>query len=222
MLTTMGAKFIGRSLCLWGGEARLLQNLKRAGEQAPVLHKADPEMILQACVFEIVTDQVDQVPVPEWAFKAVGQPVETRNFRYAEMLYPDGRRKNQWGRGASVPDVSRPETQLWFFFLSASFIDLGIEAIHFGQAEIMNGNDQDLDHWSRVLSLVRAYAAGHARRHMVLCDAHVPSGGLVHRGGSCSISIRFRSGSRNSPRNRRKQFSKWASPTASTAAAAAA
>ena len=32
------------------------------------------------------------------------------------------------------------------------------------------------------MALVRAYAAKHARRHMVLCDAHVPSGGLVRDG----------------------------------------
>jgi hypothetical protein len=112
----------------------------------------------------------------------MGRPVETRNFRYADMLYPDGRRRNQWGRNSSVPDVSRPETKLWFMFLAASYIDLGIEAIHFGQAEIMNGNDPDLEHWSQVLALVRSYAAKHARRHMVLCDAHVPRGGLVRDG----------------------------------------
>ncbi len=149
MLKSVGAKFIGRSLCLWGREGNLIRNLERAKQQVPQVLAADPAMILQACVFEIVTAQVEQVPVPEWAFAAVGQPVETRNFRYADMLYPDGRRRNQWGRNASVPDVSRPETKLWFYYLAASFIDLGIEAIHFGQAEIMNGNDPNLDHWRR-------------------------------------------------------------------------
>ena len=182
MLKTTGAKFIGRSLCLWGREADLLHNLERAKQQIPKVRAADPDMILQACVFEIVTKQVEQVPVPDWALTALGQPVEKRNFRYADMLYPDGRRKNQWGRDASVPDVSRTETKLWFYFLAASYIDLGFEAIHFGQAEIMNGNDRDLAHWSQLLDLVRAYAAKHARRHLVLCDAHVPSGGLVRDG----------------------------------------
>src|SRR5437879_13596692 len=98
------------------------------------------------------------------------------------MLYPNVRRLTPWARTSSVPDVSRPETKLWFYFLAASYIDLGCEAIHFGQAEIMNGNDRSLEHWSQVLDLVRAYAAQHARRHMVLCDAHVPSGGLVRDG----------------------------------------
>jgi hypothetical protein len=98
------------------------------------------------------------------------------------MLYPDGRFKDHWRPGQSVPDVSRPETQLWFYFLAASYIDLGIEALHLGQTELMNRNDRDLAHYSRLLERVRAHAAGHARRHLVLCDSHVPSGGLVRDG----------------------------------------
>ncbi len=182
MLESVGAKFIGRSLCLWAGEANLLRNLERARQQVPQVHAADPEMILQACVFEIVTTQVEQVPIPPWAFTALGQPIEKRNFRYADMLYPNGKFKDHWRSGQSVPDVSQLETRLWFFFLGASYIDVGCEAIHFGQTELMNGNDRNLDHYWQVLTLIRSYAAKHARRHMVLCDCHVPSGGLVRDG----------------------------------------
>ncbi len=182
MLKSVGAKYIGRSICLWGDEADLLRNLDRARQQLPQVHAADPEMIVEACIFEIVTTQVEQIPVPEWAFTALGQPVEKRNFRYADIIYPQGPRRNQWGEGSSVPDVSRMETKLWFYFLAASYIDLGVEGIHFGQVEIMNGNDPHLEQWSQVLDLVRVYAATHARRHMVLCNAHVPSGGLVRKG----------------------------------------
>jgi hypothetical protein len=78
--------------------------------------------------------------------------------------------------------VSRPETKLWFYFLAASYIDLGIEAIHFGQTELMNNSDRDLADYSQILTLIRAHAAKHARRHMVICDSHVPSGGLVRDG----------------------------------------
>src|SRR6185295_6616343 len=94
---------------------------------------------------------------------------------------PEGQRRN-WGRDGSVPDVSRPETKLWFYYLAASFIDLGFEAIHFGQVELMNPNDRSLDSWSQVFDLVRSYATTHARRHMIICDGHVPSGGLVRDG----------------------------------------
>ena len=179
MLKHTGAKFIGRALCLWAGEANLLRNLERAKAQLPRIHEADPEMVVQACIFEIVTSQVDQVSVPDWAFVALEMPAEKRNFRYADMLYPDGRRKDHWGRNSSVPDVSRPETKLWFTFLARSYIDLGVEAIHFGQVELMNGNDRDLKHYAGLLSLIRSYASEHARRHILICDAHVPRGGFV-------------------------------------------
>ena len=35
LLKDIGARFIGRSLCLWGGEANFLSNLERARLQAP-------------------------------------------------------------------------------------------------------------------------------------------------------------------------------------------
>ena len=181
MLKSTGAKFVGRSVCLWAGEAELLRNVERVRQEVPKVHAADPDIVLQACVFEIVSNQVEQVSVPDWAFAAFGRQPEQRNFRYADMIYPQGQRRD-WGRNASVPDVSRPETKLWFYFLARTYIDLGCEAIHFGQVEIMNRNDRDNSHWSQVLSLVRAYAAKHARRHWVICDGHVPSGGLLHDG----------------------------------------
>jgi hypothetical protein len=182
MLTHVGAKYIGRSICLWGGEANLLQNFERARQLVPQVRAADPEMILEACIFEIVTTDVEQVPVPEWVFIALGLPVEKRNFHYEAILYPATQRRRTWGRNGGVPDVSQTETQMWFYFLAASYIDLGFEGIHWGQMEIIDDNDPHLDHYARVFALVRAYAAKHARRKMVLCNAHVPSGGLVRDG----------------------------------------
>jgi hypothetical protein len=182
MLRQTGAKFIGRSICLWGREADLMANFSRAKLQVPQVLADDPDRILEACIFEIVTAQVDQVPIPAWAFTTLGLPVEKRNFRYADMCYTDGRFVNQWGKDGSVPDVSRPETRLWFFFLAASYIDLGCEAIHYGQVELMNKNDPDLAYWSQVFSLARAYGRKHARRHMLLCDAHTPGGGFLKDG----------------------------------------
>lgn len=182
MLDHTGAKFIGRSICLWGGEGNLLKNFERARVQVPKVFASDPDRILEACIFEIVTPQVDSVPVPGWAFTAMGLKVEKRNFRYNDMLYVDGRHVGQWGRSGSVPDVSRMETRLWFYFLAASYIDLGFEAIHYGQVELMNHNDPDLNYWSQVFAMARDYGKKHARRHILLCDAHTPGGGFIKDG----------------------------------------
>lgn len=186
MLKDTGAKFAGRAVYNWGreqgGESALPEKLERAKANAAKVHAADPEIILQGCVFEIVTRDVNNLAIPAWVFEALELPVETRNFRFPEMGYPGGRGKDQWGPGSCVPDVSRTETRLWFHYLAGSYINIGCEALHFGQAQLMNGNDPDLRHWDGVLRRARAHAAIHARRHAVLCDAHVPGGGLVMDG----------------------------------------
>ena len=181
MIKNIQAKFIGRAVCQWAGETGFLKNLEMEKVNIPKVHAIDPDIILQACVFEIITDGVNQIPVPDWVFKEFGLPVEKRNFSYEKMLYPDGQFVNHWGRG-SVPDVSQPETKMYFFFQAASYINIGIEAIHFGQVELMNKNDKNLDHYSGVLDMIRAYAKKHARRGMIICDAHVPGGGFVREG----------------------------------------
>ena len=182
MLKHIGAQYMGRSICLWGEEANLLANFERARQLMPQVRTISPDAIFEACIFEIVTTEVEQVPVPDWAFTALGLPVEKRNFRYEAMLYPLPQRSRSWSLSASVPDVSQTETQLWFYFLAKSYIDLGFEGIHWGQMEIMNYNDPNLDHYARIFGLVRSYATQHARRGMMLCNAHTPSGGLVRNG----------------------------------------
>jgi hypothetical protein len=46
----------------------------------------------------------------------------------------------------------------------------------------MNHNDPDLTHWAQVFAICREYASRNAPRHMLLCNAHTPSGGLVRDG----------------------------------------
>jgi hypothetical protein len=186
MLTETGVKFAGRSVYNWGreqgGESTLPARLEQARTNAARIHAVDPEMILQACVFEIVSDDVDRLAIPAWVFEELDRPVETRNFRYEAMVFPDGGGRNQWGRNTCVPDVTRAETQLWFHYLAGSFIDVGCEAIHYGQIEMIGRSDKGLVHWERVLAKAREHAKRKARRHFVLGDAHVPHGGLVKDG----------------------------------------
>ncbi len=182
MLENVGAKFIGRAIYRWGGEAGLENLLATAEPIAKRMHEIDPNVILQAAAFEIVSEQVNRIPIPADLFEEFGLEPQQRNFRYEAMLYPDGHRVDQWRRGSSVPDMSQLETRMWFTYLCRRYIDIGIEAIHFGQVEIMDDRDPDHVHWRNMMRRVRQYARTHARRHMVICDAHVPSGGIVHDG----------------------------------------
>ncbi len=175
-------KFVGRALMLWGHESNLARFLKTATPYATALHQADPDIVLQAAAFEIVTKDIATVTIPERVFIEFGQPATNRNFVYEDMLYANGRFVNHWGNGASVPDMSRLETRMWFYFLATSYIDAGIEAIHFGQVGLMDNNDPGHAGWLDMLQRVRAYAHQHARRHLLICDAHTPTGGYVEQG----------------------------------------
>jgi hypothetical protein len=186
LIHNIGAKFIGRAIYRWGNEATLTKPdfLAKAGDLISKVHHDDPEVIFQAAVFESVTAQVGQIPVPEWAFTALNQPVEQRNFRYEDMLSLNGKFVNHWGKGSSVPDITRPEARLWLMFLCGTYMNLGCEALHLGQVSLMGMNDPGLRTWFEFVQQVRNYAKTHTAHHWVLLDAHTPQGGMVVDGRS--------------------------------------
>jgi hypothetical protein len=173
MIRNIGAKFLGRVSHHWSeypaDDAQFFREVK---DFAASVHKADPDIILQAAVFESIQIDLNKIPVPDWVFKEFSLPVQKRNFKYHAMLYKDGRFVNYWGLNDSVPDMSRIETKMWFYYRACSYINAGYEAIHFGQVHLMDLNDPQHQHWMDILTRVRGFAAKRARRHLVLCDAH--------------------------------------------------
>jgi hypothetical protein len=179
-LTSSGAKLVGRALMMWGGENNLPVRLERAKAYIDTLHKLDPDMILQAAIFEFVTRSVEVLPIPPYVFTEFGLPVVTRNFKFADIIYADGR---SLGGIPTVPDMSRIEARMWFYYLATQYIDVGIEGFHFGQVGLMDQNDKGHVAWLEMLGKVRSYAKKHARRHMVICDAHTSPGRNGGEGG---------------------------------------
>lgn len=188
MLQNIGAKFIGRSIYRWSEESQLgnpdfLNYAKRLIE---LMHDYDPEIIFQACLFEHVSPDVNNLEIPAWVFEAFNLPVEKRNFNSLEMV----KRTNpnaeiRWGgRGGGVPMINNLETQLWYYFQAKSYIDIGCEAFHLGQVELIASDDPDKTHYAGFLKKIRDYARTNARRHYVLLDGHTPKGGFVKDGVS--------------------------------------
>ncbi len=178
-----GTKFLGRAVYRWGRSSRLPNILLQAKPRIDQIHAQDPDIVVQACVFEMVQNtEANNIPIPPAVFTEFGLPIQTRNFVYNNMIFIDGFRVNSFGTGSSVPDMSRIETKMWFFYFATSYIDIGAEAIHFGQVELMNHNDPNNNNWFEVLTRIRNYARQHARHHMVLCDGHVPSGTFARNG----------------------------------------
>ena len=182
MLLNIGAKFIGRSIYSWNfpehfNSPDFLGNAKAKIEE---LHRIDPEIVFQAAIFEIVSTKVEVLSIPDWVFEAFDLPFEERNFNYSNMLNKEGLFVDHWGKGASVPDISRIETQMFFYFMACKYMEIGIEAIHFGQVELMAMRDStNYAYWNSLLLKVRNAALDKARRGTIICDGHLPSGGIV-------------------------------------------
>ncbi len=183
----IGAKYLGRAAYFsWGGnmsKEQVDRHFSEAKIIAEKIHAADPEIILQAGVFEIIyKGTVNGTEIPAFVFEAFNQPVVKRNFNYSDMVFPDDHRYGPgfWGTGpdGAVPMIAGLETQMYFYYNMCRYIDAGFEAVHIGQVEMMMDykDTEDAKDWDLVLTLVREYAKKNARRGLVLIDAHTSIG----------------------------------------------
>ncbi|MCC2545880.1 hypothetical protein LJY25_05445 [Hymenobacter sp. BT175] len=185
-VATTGVRFAGRTAGYWyspyapAQEQADFDSTRRMVEE---LKAAVPGIIVQGAIFEIVTPGVNNLPVPNAVRAAFGEDTlgPGRNFRFDDMMYPayykESNPSMRWdnqppGIAPGVPDMSRSETQLWFYYRAVRLLDAGCEAIHFGQVNLMNRRDPGHHAWWRMLRQIRAYARTR-NRGFVLCDAHV-------------------------------------------------
>lgn len=186
MIRHIGAKFIGRAMYRWSEESKLGDPafLGYAKQLAARMHEYDPEIIFQGCLFEHVSEDVNNLAVPAWAFEAFNLSVETRNFRVEDMIKRADPAVETLMRshGGGSPIINNLEAKLWFYFLAKSYIDIGCEAFHLGQVEVIGRDDPDKVHYSELIGKIRDYAQTNARRHYVLLDGHTPKHGFIKDG----------------------------------------
>jgi hypothetical protein len=189
MLVNIGAKFVGRIGGWWEngyGQQNLDAIFQKVSQNVSDLKSYDPTIICQGAIFEYVSPTVNSFNIPSYVFNAFSQPIISRTFNYSSMIYPGpasqytiyARQMTETER-QTIPDITSLETQMWIYCMATRFIDAGCEAIHFGQAEIMNLRDVGNQNWWSLLSKIRAYSIN-KNRGTVLCDAHSPSGGIYY------------------------------------------
>ncbi len=180
LIARLGVKFIGRASGIWYMLEDDETHFAKSKRLCDIVHRQDPEIILQACVFEIVTKRIDEVKIPPDVFEAFGKPVEDRCFRFdeARMRPEDGRAERAYpqdravGKCGAMPDLSRDEARMWFYYRATRYIDAGYEALHMGQVHLYTAEDKGMKKTYELFQMIRDYAAKHARRHKVLLDAH--------------------------------------------------
>ena len=173
VIARLGAKFLGRASGTWGATGNDELHFARSKALADRVHEQDPEIILQACVFEYITTEMEKERIPAYVLEAFGKPVEDRCFRFedARMLPEEGQTEEVFAGGA-VPDLNRDEARMWFYYRATKYIDCGYEALHMGQVHMYTAEDRGMKKTYELFRMIRDYAAKHARRHKVLMDAH--------------------------------------------------
>ena len=171
-IKNMGIKFIGRASGIWEPDPDDEEHYRKSAYLADRVHEVDPEIILQACVFEIAYKQMEQFKIPASVFEAFGLPVEDRGFCLKEMIFPQKPKGFVWEEEIAIPDLNRLEARLWFYYRATRYIDAGYEALHLGQIHLYTANDRGMVKMAELMEMIRDYATLHARRHKVLMDAH--------------------------------------------------
>ena len=180
VIARLGVKFLGRASGVWGASGNDELHFAQSKALADRVHAQDPEIILQACVFEHITPVMDVEKIPAYVFEAFGKTAENRCFRWedARMLPANGKPDRVYPddvppefRGA-MPDLNREEARMWFYYRATKYIDCGYEALHMGQVHLYTAEDRGMKKTYELFGMIRDYAAKHARRHKVLLDAH--------------------------------------------------
>jgi hypothetical protein len=105
LIKNIGAKFIGRAISRWDMEEHLVEPdfWDTPRKTAAAVHRADPDVILQAAIFETVSPKINLVPIPAWVFEEFDMPVENRNFIFDSLLNLKGRYVGHWNGSPAFP-----------------------------------------------------------------------------------------------------------------------
>ncbi len=172
VLLDLGVKFIGRASGIWFMTMEDEEHFALSKALCDKVHKKDPEIILQACVFEAIFNELNAVKIPAYVFEAFGKPAEERCFRIEDMLFLEAPKGFVWDKEGGIPDLNREEARMWFFYRASRYIDCGYEALHMGQIHLYTANDIGMKKTYELFDRIRTYAKTNARRHKVLLDAH--------------------------------------------------
>ncbi len=171
-IANTGAKYICRAATCWNPSTADYKTHNWQKKFIEKVHKSDPYVVFEACVFECISTRVNDIPVPAAVFEAFDLPVEERNFSFEAMCFPDGSYKNQWGENTSVPDITQQEAMMFLYHRATMYIDLGYEGLHMGQIHLIGRDDAGWERWTELLSMIREYAEDNARRGFVFINAH--------------------------------------------------
>ena len=123
VIRELGVKFLGRASGIWYMTEDDDVHFAKSRELAEKVHEADSEIILQACIFECVTQRMESVKIPEFVFRDFGMEPKDRCFCLADTLFPGEpagfvSRREEPEKNGGIPDLNRQEARMWKYWNS--------------------------------------------------------------------------------------------------------
>ncbi len=189
-----GAKFVHWSDLGW---ARLYKtdDWQSITQAVDAVHSTDwgQDVIFECGIMEAIGRRaVDSTPIPRWLVtalqksglqdKRVAGPNGKEYFCYKAMF---DRNAEDWPKHfvghwhpdpeaeQSVPDLTMLETQIYYAYLIAEYIDAGFEGIMFGQTMLTGRRDKGNEALHNICSFARKWAALRGYRGAVTLSSHV-------------------------------------------------
>lgn len=69
-------------------------------------------------------------------------------------------------KDGGIPDLSRQEARLWFYYRATRYIDCGYEVLHMGQVHLYTANDKGMAKTTELFGMIREYAKIHGIRQL--------------------------------------------------------
>jgi hypothetical protein len=189
------AKFIHGAELSWGRSYSDGSYWDKCKERIADLH-ATPglgDVIVEGFIAEHIGSNADETLIPDWLWKEMealkltaGRKPSPRDaggrhyFHYENFFRPGWPHIDRWAPGQSVPDITQPETKLYFRYMLKEHIDAGFEAIWFGGIKLCGDQDVNNSALNELCAYARSYAARHGRRGAVIFTSHDAS--RVHSG----------------------------------------
>lgn len=206
LIRNVRPKFITDAVTHWGAWD-WHTHMERCRATVRDIKALDSAIVVQASLNEFADLATSNAigEIPAWVWEAFGQKDEHRTFDIYRMMFADWQRQGENGTPlrwwnyagqrdglpvALVPDIRTTEAQMWFYYQSRLFIDMGCESLTFSQVELMNNNSLDPMYWAALFEKLRAYADNRADIRYLLITGH--TNGMVDAAGN--LAFDFHSG----------------------------
>jgi hypothetical protein len=173
MIANVHPKFIADGCSTWG-TWEIAEHLNRCKHLVQDMKKIDPDIVVQGSANEWVNaGMVQGISIPEHVLRAFNLPIQKRQFNLPSMIdNPSGVDFN----GGFKPIIEKLETQMYFYWLATTYIDLGCESINFSDFKSTIRNKEDYDTWFNLVDLIKKYADHSQAVRFVLVTGHHATG----------------------------------------------